>query len=121
MTTLKRSSHMPEVPTIDESGVRGFEASTYTGIVLPAAAPGDVVRALRAALLKVLDQPATRDTFTRLGADVIKSTPEEFARRVQHEREKGSGVFMLEQSWCQIAIKTPDPFLRVGGIQEGTV
>ena len=92
VTTLKRSSHMPEAPTIDESGVRGFEASTYTGIVLPAATPGDVVRALRAALLKVLDQPATRDTFTRLGADVIKSTPEEFARRVQHDYAKWTRI-----------------------------
>lgn len=88
VTTLKRSSQMPEVPTIDESGVRGFESSSYTGIVLPAATPSDVVLALQSALLKVLDQPATRETFARLGAEVIKSTPEEFARRVQHDYAK---------------------------------
>jgi tripartite-type tricarboxylate transporter receptor subunit TctC len=88
VTTLKRSSLLPEVPTIDESGVRGFEASTYTGIALPAATPVEVLVSIRTALLKVLDLPATRENFARLGADVIKSTPEEFARRVQDDYAK---------------------------------
>ena len=88
VTTLKRSSQLPEVPTIDESGVRGFEASTYTGIALPVATPGDIMLAVRAALLRVLDQPATRENFARLGAELLKSTPEEFARRVQDDYAK---------------------------------
>lgn len=88
VTTLKRSSFLPEVPTVDEAGVRGFESSTYTGIALPAATPKDIVVKVQDAVLKVLDQPATRQNFERLGAEVTKSTPEEFARRVQDDYAK---------------------------------
>ncbi len=88
VTTLKRSSFLPEVPTIDESAVRGFESSTYTGIALPVATPRDVVHTVQSALLKVLDQPATRENFKRLGAEVPKSTPEEFARRLRDDYAK---------------------------------
>ena len=78
----KRSPLLTGVPTMDESGVRGFEAATYTGIFLPSATPKDIVNRVYAALLKVLDQVSTRDAFTRLGADVIKSTPEELTKRM---------------------------------------
>lgn len=88
VTTLKRSSFLPDVPTVDEAGVRGFESSTYTGLALPAATPQDIVIKVQDAVLKVLDQPATRQNFERLGAEVTKSTPEEFARRVQDDYAK---------------------------------
>ncbi len=78
----KRSASIPAVPTMTEAGVPGFEASTYTGVVLPAAVPKEIVRKVYAALIKTLALPATRDSFERLGAEVISSTPEEFARRL---------------------------------------
>ena len=92
VTTLKRSVLLPEVPTVDESGVRGFESSTYTVIAAPAATPQDVMQKLREALVRVLDDPRTRASFEKLGAEVIKGTPEDFARRVQDDLAKWSRV-----------------------------
>ena len=82
VAAVKRSPLMAGVPTMDEAGVRGFEASTYTGIFLPAATSKDIVNRVYTALVKVLDQATTRDAFTRLGAEVIKSTPGELTQRM---------------------------------------
>ena len=92
VASTKRSPLLASVPTMDEAGVRGFEASTYTGIFLPSATPKDIVNRVYAALLKVLDQPATRDAFNRLGAEVIKSTPEELTRRMAGDLAKWKKV-----------------------------
>jgi tripartite-type tricarboxylate transporter receptor subunit TctC len=92
ITAVKRSPLMVGVPTMDESGVRGFEAATYTGVFLPSATPKDIVNRVYSALLKVLDQPVTRDAFTRLGADVIKSTPEELTKRMVTDLAKWKKV-----------------------------
>ena len=92
VTTLKRSFLLPAVPTIDESGVRGFEASSYTGIMLPSATPKDIVMKIYEALTNWLDQPAARESFARLGADVIKTTPEEAARRIRDDVAKWTKV-----------------------------
>ena len=82
VASAKRSPQMKDVPTMQESGVRNFEAATYTGVFLPAATPRDIINRVTAAVLKTLDMPATRDAFTRMGADVIKSTPEELTKRL---------------------------------------
>jgi tripartite-type tricarboxylate transporter receptor subunit TctC len=92
VTTQKRSMFLPNVPTVDESGIRGFEASTTTTLALPSATPKDAVVKVREALLKVLDEPRTRQTFEKLGSEVLKSTPEDFARRVQDELAKWTRV-----------------------------
>ncbi|MDP2705924.1 MAG: tripartite tricarboxylate transporter substrate binding protein [Burkholderiales bacterium] len=92
VTTLKRSFLLPALPTLDESGVRGFEASSYTGIMLPSATPKDIVMKIYEALTDWLDQPAARESFARLGADVIKSTPEEAARRIKNDIAKWTKV-----------------------------
>ncbi|MGZ5165677.1 MAG: Bug family tripartite tricarboxylate transporter substrate binding protein [Burkholderiales bacterium] len=88
VTSIKRTIHLPEVPTIDESGVRGFESTTSTVIALPAATPKEIVQRVREALLVVLDQPRTRQTFEKAGGEVIKSTPEEYVRRMQEEQAR---------------------------------
>ena len=82
VASAKRSPQMKDVPTMQESGVRNFEAATYTGVFLPAATPRDIINRVTAAVLKTLDMPATRDAFTRMGADVIKSTPDELRKRL---------------------------------------
>jgi len=92
VASAKRSPTLPSVPTMEEAGVRGFEASTYTGVFLPSATPRDIVNRVYTALLKVLDQPATRDAFNRLGAEVIKSTPEEVTRRITGDLAKWKKV-----------------------------
>jgi tripartite-type tricarboxylate transporter receptor subunit TctC len=92
VASAKRSATLANVPTMAEAGVSGFEASTYTGVFLPSATPADIVTRVYTALLKVLDQPATRDAFNRLGAEVIKSTPEEVTRRIGSDLAKWKKV-----------------------------
>ena len=92
VTTLKRAAAMPELPTIAESGIPGFDASTWTGIVLPAATARDTVMKVHAALIKTLHAKTTRDTFARLGAETLESTPEEFARFVREDLAKWTKV-----------------------------
>ena len=70
----KRSPLAPEVPTMDESGVKGFTAASYIGILAPAGTPADVIAALQAALAKALAAPAVLDKMRELG--VQAATPE---------------------------------------------
>jgi tripartite-type tricarboxylate transporter receptor subunit TctC len=88
VTTLKRSPQLPEVPTANESGVPGYDVSTVTGIVLPAATPPDVTAKVHAALIKVLRMKTVRDSFARFGAETLESSPEEFMRFIRDDLAK---------------------------------
>jgi tripartite-type tricarboxylate transporter receptor subunit TctC len=92
VTTIKRASAMPELPTIAESGIPGFDSSTWTAIIMPAATPRDVVLKVHAALIKTLRTKATRDAFARLGAETLESSPEETARFVKEDLAKWTRV-----------------------------
>ena len=92
VTTLKRSTALPAIPTMDESGLKGFEAMTGTGILLPAATPRAIVDRVYGALVKVLRQPSTRDSFARLGAEVVETTPAELDRLMHSENVKWTKV-----------------------------
>ena len=92
VTTLKRATTLPSVPTLDESGLKGFDASTTTGIMMPAATPPDVAAKVHAAVLKSLRQTSTRENFARIGADVLESSPEEFTRTLRAEIAKWTKV-----------------------------
>jgi tripartite-type tricarboxylate transporter receptor subunit TctC len=93
VTTIKRAAAMPELPTIAEAaGIPGFDASTWTGIVLPAATPRDVVLKIHGALVKTLRTKSVRDNFARLGAETLESTPEEFARYLRDDLAKWTRV-----------------------------
>ena len=92
VTTLKRTAALPDVPTLDESGMKGFESSTTSGVWLPAATPRPVVDTVHAAMMKVLRLPATREGFARVGAEVLSSTPEEFAAVMRRETAKWTKV-----------------------------
>lgn len=85
VTTMQRAKSLPDVPTIDEAGVRGYEYATYTTLGVPAATPKDVVQKLRDAVDAVLAQPRTRDAFEKLGAEVVPVSAEEFTRRLQQD------------------------------------
>lgn len=85
VTSLQRSAMLPGIPTVHEAGARGFEVLTYTGILAPAATPKEIVQRIHAALVRVLDLPATREAFVRLGAEVMPSTPEAFSDRLRRD------------------------------------
>jgi tripartite-type tricarboxylate transporter receptor subunit TctC len=85
VTTPQRSKFLPDVPTIDESGVRGYDYSTWTTLAIPAATPREVVQKLRDAVDTVVAQPRTREAFEKLGAEVVKNSPEEFTRQLKDD------------------------------------
>ena len=83
VTTPQRSKLLPDVPTIDESGVRGYDYSTWTTIAIPAATPREAVQKLRDAVDAVIALPRTREAFEKLGAEVVANSAEEFTRQLQ--------------------------------------
>jgi tripartite-type tricarboxylate transporter receptor subunit TctC len=85
VTTPQRSKLLPQVPTIDESGLRGYDYSTWTTLGMPAATPKDVVQKLRDALDAVIAQPRTREAFEKLGAEVMANSADEFTRTLQQD------------------------------------
>ena len=85
VTTAKRAVALPDVPTLAESGVPGFDASTVTGILAPARTPRDIVQKLNAALGQVLAQPAVKERFAALGAEVQPSTSDELAAYIRDD------------------------------------
>lgn len=85
VTTPQRSKFLPDVPTIDESGLRGYDYSTWTTIAIPVATPRDAVQKLRDAVDTVIAQPRTREAFEKLGAEVVPNSAEDFTRRLQQD------------------------------------
>ena len=85
VTTARRSSLLPNVPTLAESGVANFDFSTTLGLVLPGGATPDLVKKLNTALVAVLQRPAVREQFNRLGAETRASTPNEYADFIRSE------------------------------------
>jgi tripartite-type tricarboxylate transporter receptor subunit TctC len=83
----KRSSQFPDVPTITESGVPGYEAITWFGMLVPAKTPANIQARLSEALRKVLNDPETRTRFARQGAEIAETTPRQFEALLRKETE----------------------------------
>ena len=88
VTTAKRSTLAPEYPTIAESGLKGYDTTSWQGIVVPAATPRDVVQKLNAETVYVLTQPAARDQFLKLGVEIVADTPEQFYEFLKTENAR---------------------------------
>ncbi len=88
VTSLTRSPLLPNVPTLDESGVKGYEAGTYTGIFAPSATPPAVIAKLHAALRKALSNEGVKERYRAMGADVWEMSQAEFDTYVRADVEK---------------------------------
>lgn len=88
--TAKRSLSLPDVPTVAESGVPGFEVEPDMGFLVPAGTSGDVVAKLNAELIKALNAPEVVARFLGVGIEVIGSSPEHFAEWIRVKRPKYS-------------------------------
>ena len=86
--SLKRSPSLPDVPTIAESGFPGFEVVSWWGVLGQAAMPKDIVARLNSEIVKVMASPDARDRIGALGADILTSTPEQFAAYIRSEQAK---------------------------------
>jgi len=92
VTTLKRTAILPDVPTMDEAGLKGFEASTWHGLVAPAGTPPEIIAKLHDAAVKALHDPEAQTALQRLGVDIVADTPQEFAAYIAKERPKWAAV-----------------------------
>jgi tripartite-type tricarboxylate transporter receptor subunit TctC len=92
MTTLKRSSAVPDVPTIAEQGMAGFDVSGWYGVLAPAGLPVDVLARLNSEVNRGMRDPVVIKRLAGEGVDAVVSTPEEFAARVRSEIEKWGKV-----------------------------
>ncbi len=78
VTRLKRSPLFPDLPTLDEAGLKGFELDAWAGLVAPAGTPPNVVNKLNGALRKIIDSPDVQARFRNVGFEGFSSTPDEF-------------------------------------------
>jgi tripartite-type tricarboxylate transporter receptor subunit TctC len=88
VTGARRLAALPDVPTFAEAGLKGFDASGWQGVLVPAGTPPAAVAALSDALLKALAQSEVRERFATQGLDAAPSTPEQFGAHIRSEIEK---------------------------------
>ena len=92
VTTLRRSSVVPDIPTMDELGIKNFDATTWHGLVAPARTPPAVVEALHGALAATLDDAAVAKSLGDLGIDIIGGTPADFSAYIRSEIPKWTAI-----------------------------
>jgi tripartite-type tricarboxylate transporter receptor subunit TctC len=92
ISSLKRSSILPDIPTVDESGLPGFDSWNYFGVFGPAGLPPAVVQRVNAEMNRILADPATRERFLTLGFEVTGGTPQQFAEVVASESRRWGRV-----------------------------
>lgn len=88
VTTDKRAPLLPDVPTLAEQGLKGFDATTIVGVLAPAATPKDIIDRLHGAIVKVVAQSTVRERFAALGATTLGNTPAEFAAYIKSDYAK---------------------------------
>jgi len=93
VTSLERSASAPDIPTIAEAGLPGYEAVQWYGLVAPAGTPSAIVKQLHAAVVKVLNDPVIREHFQKGGAEPTPSdSPEAYAKLIRNELAKWAAV-----------------------------
>jgi tripartite-type tricarboxylate transporter receptor subunit TctC len=85
VTSVKRSALLPQVPTVSESGLPGYEVSTWYGVTAPAGVPKEIVSRLNAVIGKAVNAPEMKDALNKQGLEPRTSTPEQFAAFVKTE------------------------------------
>jgi tripartite-type tricarboxylate transporter receptor subunit TctC len=100
ITSAKRSPAFPELPTVAEAGVPGFEARQWYGVVAPAGTPGEIVTRLSGEIARIVQTPELRKHFLNEGSEPIGSTPEEFKAYIGAEIAKWAKV--VEASGAQV-------------------
>lgn len=92
VTTEKRSPSMPDLPTVAESGLPGFDAMPWLGILAPAGTPKPIVDRLHREITAILAEPELRQSLAGKGLDVVGNTPAEFASFLKRDIDKWAGV-----------------------------
>lgn len=88
VTTGKRSSALPDVPTLDEAGMKGFNLGTWFGILAPAATPKEVVTRLNTEIVKIINAPDFRKKMEEIGAETVGNTPDQMAKQIKDDTDR---------------------------------
>jgi len=88
VTTIKRSPALPDVPTLDEAGLKGFDMGTWFGILAPGATPKEIVTRLNTEMVKIIHSAEFRKKMADIGAEPIGNTPEQMARQIKDDTER---------------------------------
>ncbi len=100
VTTPQRTALLPDVPTVDELGLKGFDATTWHGLVAPTGTPKEVVDTLNFATTNALKDPVTQKSLRELGVDIIGSSPKDFETYIKSEIPKWTAV--VKSSGAQV-------------------
>jgi tripartite-type tricarboxylate transporter receptor subunit TctC len=92
VTPIRRTAVFPDLATIDELGLKGFDATTWHGLVAPSKTPREIVMRLNRATVEALKDPAVRKSLTDLGVDIVGNSPEEFAAYIKAEIPKWTAI-----------------------------
>lgn len=92
VTTMKRAGMMPDIPTIAEQGLPGFDANNWYGVLAPAKTPRDIIDRLNGEIVKILREPDVKEYLHNQGLDPAPTTPEEFAAYIKAEIGKWSRI-----------------------------
>jgi tripartite-type tricarboxylate transporter receptor subunit TctC len=92
VTSSNRTASAPDIPTIDEAGVPGYEAVQWYGILAPMGTPREIVTTIHGAIVRALKDPGVRKLLMNDGAEPIGSSPEEFSAFIQSETEKWARI-----------------------------
>ena len=88
VTTARRSAALPDVPTLEEAGLKGFDIGTWFGVLAPAATPKDIVARLNTEMVKVIQSPEFRKRMDEIGAEPIGNSADQMAVQIKGETEK---------------------------------
>jgi tripartite-type tricarboxylate transporter receptor subunit TctC len=103
VASAKRAISMPELPTVAEGALPGYEATNSVGVLAPAGTPRDIVMKLNQEIVRILGLPDVRQRLLALGAEPIGSTPEQFGEFIRTEIAKWARVVkasgMALQTW----------------------
>ncbi|MCE3000017.1 MAG: Bug family tripartite tricarboxylate transporter substrate binding protein [Betaproteobacteria bacterium] len=92
VTTAKRSALVPDLPTISESGLKGFDANNWYGVLVPAKTPRPIINRLNREIVAVLNMPDVKKILFASGLDAAPSTPEQFGAYIRSEKDKWEKV-----------------------------
>ena len=92
VTSLQRSAALPDVPTLDESGLKGFEAVAWNGLSAPAKTPRDVIMKINADVIKIVNSPELKERLKADGSDPVGNSPEQYAAFLRNEIAKWAKV-----------------------------
>ena len=88
ITTGKRSAALPDVPTLDEAGLKGFDIGTWFGVLAPVGTPKDIVNRLNLEIVKIINSPDFQKRMDDIGAEPVGSTPEKMAQQIKEDTER---------------------------------